>query len=177
MLDADINCIADLDAWAEDWLMRLHGNDGPLFHRDLLADRWDEAIEYAHALHAPDLLGQYDQSMRRPRYVIGDYDSMQRSIVDDLALRLRTLRKNIGGTDGQRTADKIKNSIVPDDVNNCANYIKEQWRLVAAGKRPRANKKALIAEFLQSDDTSAMQRALQPTRFGWLLSANGQADK
>jgi len=72
--------------------------------------------------------------------------------------------------------DNGKN-LPPSDVNDCARYIREQRKLINARRRPKATKKALIAEHLGHGGTAAMERALQPSRFGSLLTIGGQTDK
>ena len=79
--------------------------------------------------------------------------------------------------DGADKKTDNEKKLPPHHINECARYIKAQRKLIADGKRPRATKKALIAEHLGSDDTDAMERELQPSRYGWVLDANGQADK
>ena len=75
-----------------------------------------------------------------------------------------------------KKTDKEK-KLPPHDVNDCARYFVEQQKLIKKGERPAASKKQLIAEHIGSNDTGAMERQLQPDRFGWLLDINGQADK
>ncbi len=79
--------------------------------------------------------------------------------------------------DQKRTADKKtdkEKKLPPNDVNDCARYVVDQRRLIAAGKRPAASKKALVVECVGELDAPAMERQLRPSRFGWLLD---RADK
>lgn len=80
-------------------------------------------------------------------------------------------RVNTGQTDKKTDKGRKKEKkLPPHDVNNTARYIKEQRKLISEGKRPKAAKKALIAECV-SDPRACrrMEKALQPSRYGWLL--------
>lgn len=82
-----------------------------------------------------------------------------------------------GESERADTKTDSEKKLPPHDVNNCARYIVEQRKLISQGRRPKASKKALIAEHLGHDDTATMERQLRRDRYGWLLDIGGQADK
>jgi hypothetical protein len=64
------------------------------------------------------------------------------------------------------------------DVVECARYILQQRKRIAAGKRLTATKRALISEHVGALDAPAMETALRPSRYGYLLRESGhRADK
>jgi len=77
-----------------------------------------------------------------------------------------------GAADKKRDSGKENGKkLPPNDVNDAARYIREQKKLIRAGKRLEAGKKELIAEHVVGDQQkiNRLSKELQPSRFGWLL--------
>jgi hypothetical protein len=84
---------------------------------------------------------------------------------------LAALMRNDAPQSGQAGKKRgNEKDIPPDDVTDCARYIRHHWDLVKQGKAPAKTKKALIIEAVGVAKFATMDRALRPSRFGWLLT-------
>ena len=97
----------------------------------------------------------------------------QRSINVEIGMEILSIKElSREPNDANKTdtkTDTAKKKLPPHDVNNCIRYIRDQRRLIRAGKRVKASKKTLIAEHLGHNDTARMERQLRRDRYGWLL--------
>ena len=105
--------------------------------------------------------------LRRSGLTVATIDAMTIPVFADA---LTPRQSNVATADKTDKKTDNEKKLPPHDVNDCARYIRNHWRLVSEGKATRKSRKELIIEAVGLTNFGAMDRQFRKDRYGYLLT-------